>query len=183
MLNLKIVPLESFNPPRQLAFRLLKAEQPGEAGMVCLALEDMEVPELKSSHQATSAEPAGTSALMGDVNAVQERLKRVGQGDLDLMSCDASENWRRNLADPVIKNEDVFSRHHLDCGEATGSVHRIRLTDERPFRLPYQHVHNQKDITRKSKSEFAHPNGDLWVCTNFSGRWKIPIPCNTKLTA
>lgn len=120
---------------------------------------------------------------MGDVNAVQERLKRIGQGDLDLMSCDASENWKRKLADLVIKNEDILSRHHLDCGETTGFVHRIRLTDERPFRLPYQHVPHaeyqklfqflnemeKKDITRKSKSEFAHPNGDLWVCTNF--RW------------
>lgn len=118
MLNLKIVPLEGFNPPRQLAFRLLKAEQPGEAGMVCLALEDMEVPELKSSHQATSAEPAGTSALLGDVNAVQERLKRVGQGDLDLMSCDASSLaiiWTVVRPQGLRTGFDSKTRGHSAC--------------------------------------------------------------------
>ena len=44
------------------------------------------------------------------------------------------------LADLVLKYEDVFSRHNLDCGEAKEFVHRIRLTDERPFRLPYRRV-------------------------------------------
>lgn len=100
-----------------------------------------------------------------------------------------SADWQRKLADLVI-NEDVFSRHHLDCGEAKGFVHRIRLTDERPFRLPYrcvppaeyQKLHQvlnemeEKEIIRKSTSEFASPlvlvwkkNGELRVCTDF--RW------------
>ena len=86
--------------------------------------------------------------------------------------------------------QDVFSKHHLDCGEAKGFVHRIRLTDDRPFRLPYRRVppaHYQKlcrvltemeeqGIIRKSVSEFASPlvmvwkkNGDLRICTDF--RW------------
>ncbi|KAL1268832.1 hypothetical protein QQF64_034195 [Cirrhinus molitorella] len=57
------------------------------------------------------------------------------------------------------------------CGEAKGFCHRIRLTDDRPFRLPYRrlspaHYHKlkqtldemeQKEIIRKSSSEFASP--------------------------
>ena len=39
----------------------------------CLALEDMDVPELRSSLQATSVEPARTS-LRSDVETMQESL-------------------------------------------------------------------------------------------------------------
>lgn len=67
---------------------------------------------------------------------MQEPLEHIGLKDLDLECCDVSADWQRKLADLVIKYEDVFSRHHLDCGEAKGFVHRIQLTDERPFRLP-----------------------------------------------
>lgn len=146
----------------------------------CLALEDMEVPEL--SQQSTRTEPTGTSVPTVDVGTVQERLDRVGLGDLDLKSCDVSSDWQEKLADLVVNYQDVFSRHHLDCGEAKGFVHRIRLTDDRPFRLPYRRVPpaeyhklrqvlnemEERDIIRKSTSEFASPlvlvwkrNGDL----------------------
>lgn len=156
----------------------------------CLALEDMEVPELKSLHQATCVRPAEVSAEVLNAEAVQKRLERVGLSDLDLGSCDVSAEWRTKLADLVIRYEDVFSHHHLDCGEAKGFVHRIRLTDERPFRLPYRRVPpaeyqklrqvlsemEENEIIRKSASEFASPlvlvwkkNGDLRVCTDF--RW------------
>lgn len=40
----------------------------------CLALEDMEVPEVKCFHQATSDKPTGASALTGDAKTVQERV-------------------------------------------------------------------------------------------------------------
>ncbi|KAI4904009.1 hypothetical protein NFI96_005422 [Prochilodus magdalenae] len=40
----------------------------------------------------------------------------------------------------VRKYEDVFSKHKLDCGKAKDLVHRIHLTDTRPFRLPYRRV-------------------------------------------
>lgn len=39
---------------------------------------------------------------MGDQESV--RL-----GDLKLESCDASEEWQRNLADLMLRDEDVFS--------------------------------------------------------------------------
>ena len=78
----------------------------------------------------------------------------------------------------------------MDCGEAKGFIRRIRLTDDRPFRLPYRRVppaHYQKlrqvltdmeeqGIIRKSVSDYASPlvmvwknNGNLRICTDF--RW------------
>ena len=156
----------------------------------CLALEDMEAPELSAAQQATSVSPAGTSAPTANIKTVRERLEHVGLRDLDLESCDVTAEWQTKLADLVVKYEDIFSHHHLDCGEAKEFVHRIRLTDERPFRLPYRRIPpaeyqklrqvisemEEKEIIRKSTSEFASPlvlvwkkNGDLRVCTDF--RW------------
>lgn len=43
-----------------------------------------------------------------------------------------------SLSDILAKYECIFSRHKLDCGKAEGYVHRIRLSDEHPFRLPYR---------------------------------------------
>lgn len=156
----------------------------------CLALEDLHAPDVKCSYQATSVERPDVSTAVHDSDDVQGRLKHAGLEELDLQSCDVSNEWQRRLADLVISYEDVFSRHHLDCGEAKEFVHRIRLTDERPFRLPYRRVPpaeyqklrqvlnemEEKNIIRKSISEFASPlvlvwkkNGDLRVCTDF--RW------------
>lgn len=156
----------------------------------CLALEDMEAPELKAGHQVALTEPARGSASMVNAETVREKLEHVGLRDLDLESCDVTAEWQAKLADLVVKYEDVFSRHHLDCGEAKEFVHRIRLTDDRPFRLPYRRIPpaeyqklrqvlnemEEKELIRKSTSEFASPlvlvwkkNGDLRVCTDF--RW------------
>ncbi|KAL7865130.1 hypothetical protein SRHO_G00103770 [Serrasalmus rhombeus] len=121
---------------------------------------------------------------------VKEALKLVGLSDLDLEACDVSETWKEKLADLVLKYEDIFSHHHLDCGEAKGFVHRIHLVDDKPFRLPFRRVPpaeyqklkrildemEEREIIRKSTSEYASPlvlvwkkNGDLRVCTDF--RW------------
>ncbi|KAJ8358505.1 hypothetical protein AAFF_G00433750 [Aldrovandia affinis] len=47
---------------------------------------------------------------------------------------------QRELVKLAEEYEDIFSRHSLDCGKAEGVVHRIRLTDDRPFRMPYRRV-------------------------------------------
>ncbi|KAJ8395731.1 hypothetical protein AAFF_G00029680 [Aldrovandia affinis] len=125
---------------------------------------------------------------------------------LDMMSC--TTRWRgdkvperigtvklppfaqRELVKLAEEYEDIFSRHSLDCGKAEGVVHRIRLTDDRPFRMPYRRVppaHYQQlrqvltemeeqGIIRKSVSEYASPlvmvwkkDGGLRICTDF--RW------------
>lgn len=117
-------------------------------------------------------------------------LKSVGMHDLDVKSCDVSEQCRQQLASLILTYEDIFLRHQLDCGEAKGFIHRIHLSDPRPFRLPYRHMApsqyqklrqvlsemEEKEIIRRSTSEYSSPlvlvckkNGDLRVCSDF--RW------------
>lgn len=154
----------------------------------CIALEDMddtvpaEVPLLSCSQETSNTGSADCTA--------DEKLKSFGLSGLDIHSCDVSEQCRSKMADLIVRYEDIFSRHHLDCGEAKGFVHRIHLSDQRPFRLPFRRVPpsqyqtlrqvlsemEEKDIIRKSTSEYASPlvlvwkkNGDLRICTDF--RW------------
>ncbi len=71
----------------------------------------------------------------------------------------------------------------LDCRVSKECVHRIHLTDDSPFRLPYRHVPTLREvlsemelkgIISKSVSEYASPlvlvwkkTGDLRICTDF----------------
>ncbi|KAJ7997122.1 hypothetical protein DPEC_G00225680 [Dallia pectoralis] len=117
-------------------------------------------------------------------------LNELGLRDIDIDSTDLSPFWKGKLVNLIAKYESIFSRHSLDCGKATGFVHRIRLSDSRPFRLPYRRLSpshydklrtalnemEERDIIRKSTSEYASPlvlawkkNGDLRLCTDF--RW------------
>lgn len=103
-------------------------------------------------------------------------------------TCSVKDAAREKLVQLLENYHDVFSKHALDCGEVSGFVHRIRLTDERPFRLPYRRVppaHYQKlrqvlsemeeqGIIRKSVSEYASPLVLVWkkddglrICTDF----------------
>lgn len=61
------------------------------------------------------------------------------------------------LAELVLTYQDVFSKDKLDCGEAKEFVHRIHLTDDHPFRLPYRrvppaHYHKLKEVLSESWS-------------------------------
>uniref|UniRef100_A0A3B1J038 ribonuclease H n=1 Tax=Astyanax mexicanus TaxID=7994 RepID=A0A3B1J038_ASTMX len=119
---------------------------------------------------------------------LKQKLSNVGLTNIDIESCQVSHQTRQDLVQLLLDYQDVFSKHPLDCGEAKGFVHHIRLTDERPFRLPYRRVppaHYQKlrqvlsemeeqGIIQKSVSEFASPlvmvwkkDGGLRLCTDF----------------
>lgn len=154
----------------------------------CLALEDIDDanavdPFLINCHTRLSDDEA-------EVSPVSERLKSVGLDSLNIDSCDISDACKQRLLNLILSYEDIFSRGHLDCGEAKGFVHRIHLSDTRPFRLPFRRVApgqyqklrqvltemEEKEIIRRSTSEYASPlvlvwkkNGDLRVCTDF--RW------------
>ncbi|KAJ8381090.1 hypothetical protein SKAU_G00018680 [Synaphobranchus kaupii] len=65
-------------------------------------------------------------------------LKDCGLADIDVDGCEVSETCKRKLAELVLSYKDVFSRDRLDCGEAKGFVHRIHLSDDRPFHLPFR---------------------------------------------
>ncbi|XP_061887948.1 uncharacterized protein LOC133638923 isoform X1 [Entelurus aequoreus] len=154
----------------------------------CVALEDMDVAQLSGAPLLSCTQSATPPAA--DIDSVIDKLKSVGLCNIDIESCEVSEHCKKRLAHLVLQYEDVFSRHQLDCGEAKGFVHRIHLSDSRPFRLPYRRVPpsqyqklrqvlsemEQREIIRKSTSEYASPlvlvwkkNGYLHICTDF--RW------------
>lgn len=122
--------------------------------------------------------------------ALNLRLQDVGLSEIDIDHYKVTYASKEKLVQLLVNYNDVFSKHPLDCGEAKEFEHRIRLTDERPFRLPYQRIppaHYQKlrqaltemeeqGIIRKSVSEYASPlvlvwkkDGSLCICTDF--RW------------
>lgn len=129
----------------------------------CIALEDFDNDTEKaviqnvsrvsngSSHGSLTAKSFGSNcAARGN-----DRLTGLGPQNLSVDECEVSP--------------DMFSRHHMDCGEASGFCHRIQLADDRPFQLPYRRLspaHYQKlretldemevrEIIRKSSSEYA----------------------------
>ncbi len=153
----------------------------------CLAVEDFELLQGFSHAQVPTSEKISRPGVTGDL---KQRLGAVSLSDIDIDSCSASDTAKERLVQLLESYNDVFSKHALDCGEVRGFVHHIRLTDERPFRLPYRRVppaHYQKlrqvlsemeeqGIIRKSVSEYASPlvlvwkkDGSLRICTDF--RW------------
>ncbi|KAJ8410013.1 hypothetical protein AAFF_G00210540 [Aldrovandia affinis] len=153
----------------------------------CLAVEDLPITQgLCRSQCGLSDPPTASPRSAGDP---VQLLKDCGLADINVDGCEVSESCRRKLAELVLSYQDVFSRDKLDCGEAKEFVHRIHLSDDRPFRLPYRRVPRplptaervlsdmeMKGIISKSLSEYASPlvmvwkkNGDLRICTDF--RW------------
>lgn len=154
----------------------------------CVALEDVDTGENNSMPNLSSN--SMSTAPPTELGALKSQLNSMGLSNVDVDSCEVSDDYKGKLANLVLQYQDVFSRHHLDCGEAKGFVHRIRLSDNKPFRLPYRRVPpsqyqklrqvlsemEEKEIIRKSTSEYASPlvlvwkkNGDLRICTDF--RW------------
>lgn len=153
----------------------------------CIALEDMgdthtEVPLASCSLLTSTSANKSCSA--------DERPKSAGFSGIDVDSCNVTEEYRDKLTELVVTYSDIFSLHHLNCGEAKGFIHHIHLSDHRPFRLPfrrvlpgqYQKLHQvlsemeEKEIIKTSTSEYVSPlvlvwkkNGDLRVFTDF--RW------------
>lgn len=153
----------------------------------CLAVEDFEVLQGISQVETTAPEKGHVEDRPTDLKL---RLQQVGLGDLDIDLCHTDDAGKTRLVELLEKYNDVFSKHALDCGKAEGFVHRIRLVDDRPFRLPYRrippaHYHKlrqvlsdmeEQEIIKKSVSEYASPlvlvwkkDGSLRICTDF--RW------------
>ncbi|KAJ8347405.1 hypothetical protein AAFF_G00207800 [Aldrovandia affinis] len=105
----------------------------------CVALEDFELKvdhppdtELKTHNQSTQK---NTDHIYRSPVAptLQDSLSSLGLADIDVNSCEVSPYWKGQLVELIQKYEDVFSKDKLDCGQAKDFVHRIHLTDDRPF--------------------------------------------------
>lgn len=153
----------------------------------CVSVHDFAKPECIQSNTQYTKDPEKTPVTDKDISHI---LSDIGLQDLDLTSCEVSLEWKNKLLQIIQQYEYIFSRHKMDCGDATDFVHRIRLVDDKPFRLPYRRVppcHYEKlrtalsemeelGIIRKSQSEYSSPlvlvvkpNGDLRICNDF--RW------------
>uniref|UniRef100_A0AAV2LU07 Uncharacterized protein n=1 Tax=Knipowitschia caucasica TaxID=637954 RepID=A0AAV2LU07_KNICA len=151
----------------------------------CIAVEDLDedteaVETVGVNNQAVSCEHFG----------LQETLTMLGLENLDIDSCEVSPYWKGQLMELVRKYEDVFSKSKLDCGSAKDIVHRIHLSDTRPFRLPYRRVPpgqyhklrevlsemEELEIIRKSKSEWASPLVLVW-----KKEWRLENLCGLSL--
>ncbi|KAK7879157.1 hypothetical protein WMY93_034063, partial [Mugilogobius chulae] len=117
----------------------------------CLAIEDFDVFQgmhvATKDNQSDSEDKSHVPQTPSNVSDIAKCLSDLGLGDLDIDSCQVSDACKLRLAQLLIEYQDIFSRHSLDCGEVQGYTHRIRLTDDRPFRLPYRRVppaHYQK---------------------------------------
>lgn len=133
----------------------------------CIAVEDFSLQQGSCRVETETIEQVHESAPT--VANLKTRLSKLGLNDLDIDSSHSSIQSKVKLVELVEQYEDIFSRNSLDCGEAKGFVHRIHLTDSRPFRMPYRRV-------PKSLSEYASPlvrvwkkDGGLRICTDF--RW------------
>lgn len=164
----------------------------------CIALEDFDDVKQQAAYQnvakvqcdSSHGSLTAKSSVGGSVVHGNSTLSNLGLQGLSVEECPVSQFWKDKLVNLIGKYDTVFSRHSLDCGEAKGFCHRIRLTDDRPFRLPYRRLSpahyqklretlddmEEKEIVRKSSSEYASPlvlvwkkNGDLRLCTDF--RW------------
>ncbi len=112
-------------------------------------------------------------------------LRDLGLADLDVESCNVSADCKAKLVQLISQYHSIFSRQKLNCG--AGFVHRIRLSDNKPFRLPHRRLApnqyerlrqaldemEERKIIRKYSSEFASPLvqvwkklGDLRICTD-----------------
>lgn len=153
---------------------------------LCLAVEDLPLTQGLACNSIVQPQTDTQPPL----HTPKQCLDACGLGDVDTDACEVSDEWKSRLAELLSRFHDVFSKDKLNCGEARDFVHRIHLTDDRPFWLPYRrippaHYHKlrevlsemeEKGIIRKSISEYALPlvmvwknNGDLRICTDF--RW------------
>lgn len=102
----------------------------------CVAAEDLTLFQGTCQREDDTSEV--TRVKQEDITDLKERLQKSGLGDVDVDHCEVSPSTKLQLVTLLEKYQDVFSKHHLDCGEAKGFVHKIRLTDDRPFRLMYR---------------------------------------------
>ncbi len=178
------IPLKVINPTNHRV--VLKRNAKIADVSPCIAVQDLPLPKQLQSNMQCTEEPLPIRSS----DEMKQVLSDLNLDDLDLESCEVSAHWKDKLLHIIEKYESVFSRDKMDCGEAKGFVHRINLTDDRPFRFPYRRIPpsqyaklrtalnemEEKGIIRKSHSDYASPlvlvwkkNGDLRICTDF--RW------------
>ncbi|KAI2645727.1 Retrovirus-related Pol polyprotein from transposon opus [Labeo rohita] len=127
------------------------------------------------------AEPAAYCSSQQNVDT-RPNLK------FDFGNSPLSEEWKKHITAKLNSYSDVFAQHDLDYGHATKVKHRIKLSDETPFKQRSLPIHPQDyeavkkhlqslldaGIIRESESPFSSPivvvckrNGDVRLCVGY----------------
>ncbi|KAI2646029.1 Methylcytosine dioxygenase TET1 [Labeo rohita] len=130
------VPMTVVNPTNKVV--TLKRNSKMADVFPCIASEDFEI--FQGLHVTPVESKPDDSRNSSAVTHIDKNLFNLGLGDIDINWSQISDDCKSKLTQLLADYQDIFSKHPLDCGEAIGYVHRIRLTDDRPFRLPYRRV-------------------------------------------
>ncbi|KAL1279463.1 hypothetical protein QQF64_026136 [Cirrhinus molitorella] len=129
------IPLKVINPTNYKV--VLKRNAKIADVSPCISVDFPPLTRIHSNLQCTE-EPLPDEIRSSD--EMNQALSDLNLSDLDLESCEVSAHWKDKLVHVIEKYESVFSRDKMDCGVATGFVHRINLTNDRPFRFPYRRI-------------------------------------------
>lgn len=82
----------------------------------CVAAEDFTV--FQNSSQVKTSDQI-MSYLEGSCEDFEKKLAEVGLKDIDIKLCQVGHSTKRELVQLLVNYNDIFSKHTLDCGEAT----------------------------------------------------------------
>lgn len=139
---------------------------------LCIAVEDFpEVESVQCNVQSGAQSCHIPEQPLKSEEELTNILRDLGLNNLDLSACEVSLEWKNRLLNIITAHESIFLRNKMNFGLAKDFVHRIRLVDDKLFRLPYRRIppsHYEKlqtalndmkesGIIRKSNSEYASP--------------------------
>lgn len=107
------VPLKVLNPTHK-PLTLRRNAKVADV-FLCVAMEDFAFNQRKSKLSCNHS-TISTDLSSHTVNPA-ELLKNCGLTDIDIESCEFSDEFKGRLAELVVTYQDVFSRGKLDCGE------------------------------------------------------------------
>ena len=137
--------------------------------------------EVNAIKQVIQKEPAGTDT--SPVDKSDKREMKFDFGDSPL-----STKWKERVTSKLNSMPEVFAHHDLDFGHTDKVKHRIKLSDETPFKQRARPIHPQdleavrkhlqelleSGVIRESESPFSSPivvvrkkNGDVRLCIDY----------------
>lgn len=115
-------------------------------------------------------------------------MSKKSRVTLDFGNSPLSQDWKDRITKQLNEMPEVFAQHDLDFGWTQKVKHRIKLSDETPFKQRAQPIHPQdfeavrkhlqellsSGIIRESESPFSSPivvvkkkNGNVRLCIDY----------------
>ncbi|KAJ8375590.1 hypothetical protein SKAU_G00061700 [Synaphobranchus kaupii] len=126
----------------------------------CIALEDFDDNTDPDRTVYQNVGGVGTASSHGSLTAktdagsnagiVNSKLHSLGLGDISVEDCQVSSHWKNQLVDLIKEYECIFSRHHLDCGEARHIISQDGIASD-PDKV--------EAIVRVAETDLMEPDG------------------------